>query len=128
MTWPHNREVASVECGDPDRALPLGHGDHGSIGPAEPQVSVGADQVLDALPVGYAEIGHLQLAIGNGRIQGGFRLRAELPVDQVGGLRDDHGRGDQGTLVALQQLPAGLVVLIGAIGRRDQRPVSTIST
>jgi hypothetical protein len=51
----------------------------------------------------------------------GFRLGAELPVDQVGGLRDDHGRGDQGTLVALQQPPAGRVVPVSAIGRRDQR-------
>ena len=46
---------------------------------------------------------------------------AELPVDQVGSLRDDHGRGDQGTLVAFQQLPTGCMVLVGAIGRRDQR-------
>jgi hypothetical protein len=57
MTWPHNGEVAPVEGGDPDRAMPLGQGDHGRIRPAEPQVSVGADQGLDALPVGYAEIG-----------------------------------------------------------------------
>ena len=63
MTWPYNGEVAPVECGDPDRAMPFGQGDHGRIRPAEPQVSVSADQVLDALPVGYAEIGHLQLAI-----------------------------------------------------------------
>jgi hypothetical protein len=33
-------------------------GDHGHIRPAEPQVSVGADRILDALPVGYVEIGH----------------------------------------------------------------------
>jgi len=32
--------------------MPLGQGDHGRIRPAEPQVSAGADQVLDALPVG----------------------------------------------------------------------------
>jgi hypothetical protein len=121
MTWPHNGEVAPAERSDPGRAMPLGQGDNGRIRPAEPQVSVGADQVLDALPVGCAETGHLQLAIDDGRVQAGFRLRAKLPVDQVGGLRDHHGRGDQGTLVALQQLPAGLVVLIGAIGRRDQR-------
>ncbi len=83
MTWPYNGEVAPVECGDPDRAMPLGQGDHGRIRPAEPQVSVGADQVLDALPVGYAEIGHLQLAIDDGRVQAGFRLRVKLPVDQA---------------------------------------------
>src|ERR1700678_2610932 len=112
MTWPYYGEMAPVECGDPDRAMPLGQGDHGRIRPAEPQVSVGADQILDALPVGYVEIGHFQLAIDDGRVQAGFRLRAKLPVDQVGGLRDDHSCGDQGTLVALQQLPAGLVVLI----------------
>ena len=121
MTWPYNGEMAPVEGGDPDHAMPLGQGDHGRIRPAEPQVSVGADQILDALPVGYAEIGYLQLAIDDGRVQACFRLRAKLPVDQVGGFRDDHGRGDQGALVALQQLPAGRVVLIGAIGRRDQR-------
>lgn len=121
MTWPDNGEMAPVERGDPYRAMPLGQGDHGRIRPAEPQVGVGANQILDALPVGYAEIGHLQLAIDDGRVQAGFRLRAKLPVDQVGSLRDDHGRGDQGTLVALQQLPAGRVVLVGTIGRRDQR-------
>jgi hypothetical protein len=128
MTWPHNGEVAPVECGDPDRAMPLGQGDHGRVRPAEPQVSVGADQVLDALPVGYAEIGHLQLAIDDGRVQAGFRLRAELPVDQAGGLRDDHGRGDQGTLVALQQLPAGLVGLTGRSAVATSGPVPAIST
>ncbi len=121
MNRPYNGEVAPVECGDPDRAMPLGQGDDGRIRPAEPQVSIGADQVLDALPVGYAEIGHLQLAIDDGRVETGLRFRTKLAIDQVGGLRDDHGRGDQGTLVALQQLPAGLVVLIGAISRRDQR-------
>ncbi len=74
MTWPYNGEVAPVECGDPDRAMPLGQGDDGRIRLAEPQISVGADQVLDTLPVGYAEIGHLQLAIDDGRVQAGFRL------------------------------------------------------
>ena len=68
-----------------------------------------------------AEIGHFQLAFDDGCVQAGFRFGAELPVDQVGGLRDDHGRGDQGALIALQQHPAGRVVSVGAIGRRDQR-------
>jgi hypothetical protein len=36
--------------------------------PAEPQVGVSADQILDALPVGYAEIGHLQLAVDDGGV------------------------------------------------------------
>jgi hypothetical protein len=52
VTWPNDRKVAAVERGDPDRALPFGWGDHGRIRPSEPQVSVGGDQVLDALPVG----------------------------------------------------------------------------
>src|ERR1017187_7432564 len=103
--------------------MPLGQGDHGRIRPAEPQVSVGADQVLDALPVGYAEIGHLQLAIDDGRVQAGFRLRAKLPVDQVGGRR-----GDQGTLVALQQLSAASWSLSARSAVATSGPVSTIST
>ena len=39
----------------------------------------------------------------------------------LGGLCDDHGRGDQRTLIGLQQRPAGRVVPVGAIGRRNQR-------
>jgi hypothetical protein len=76
---------------------------------------------LDALPVVNAEVCHFQLAVDDGRVQAGFRFGTELPVDQVGGLCDDHGRGDQWTLVALQQFPASRVVLISTIGRRDQR-------
>ena len=55
--------MAAVERCDPDRAVPLRHGDHRGIRPAEPQVSVGADQVLDTLPVGGTEIGDFQLAL-----------------------------------------------------------------
>lgn len=121
VTWPDDAEVAAVERSDPDGALPLGEGDHGCIRPAQPQVRVSADQVLDALPVADAEIGHFQLAVDDGRLQAGFRFGAKLPVDQVSGLRDDHGRGDQGTLVTLQQRPASRMVLVGTIGRRDQR-------
>ena len=61
------------------------------------------------------------MAVDDGRVQAGFRFGAELPVDQVGGLCDDHGRCDQGTLVALQQFQASRAVLVGTIGRRDQR-------
>jgi hypothetical protein len=87
VTWPDDGEVAAIERGDPDRALPFGEGDHGCVRPAQPQVRVSADQVLDALPVGDPEIGHFQLAVDDGRVQAGFRFGAELPVDQVGGLR-----------------------------------------
>jgi hypothetical protein len=58
VAWPDDGEVAAVERGDPDRAVPLGQSDHGCVSPAQPQVSVGADQILDALPVGDGEICH----------------------------------------------------------------------
>ena len=80
MTRPDNGEVAAVERGDPDRAMPLGKGDHGCVCSAEPQVSIGADEVKDALPVSDAKIGNFQLAIGDGLVQAGFRFGAELPV------------------------------------------------
>lgn len=121
MARPDDSEVAAVERGDPSHAMAFGDGDHGCVRPAEPQVSVDADQVLDTLPVGDAEVCYFQLAVDDGRVQAGFRLGAELPVDQVGGLGDDHGCGDQRTLVALQQFPASRVVPVGTIGRRDQR-------
>jgi hypothetical protein len=101
VTWPDDGEVAAIERGDPDRALPFGDRDHGCVRPAQPQVSVSADQVLDALPVGDAEVCYFQLAVDDRRVQAGFRLGAKLPVDQVGGLCDDHGRGNQGTFIAL---------------------------
>jgi hypothetical protein len=80
VTWPDDREVASVERGDPDRAVPLGQGDHGCVRPAEPQVGIGTDEILDSLPVGRAEVSYFQLALDDSGIQGGFCLRAKLPV------------------------------------------------
>jgi hypothetical protein len=76
---------------------------------------------LDALPVGDGKVGHFQLALDDGRVEASLRFGAKLPVDQISRLCDDHGRGDQRTLVALQQRPASRVVPVGAIGRRDQR-------
>ena len=63
----------------------------------------GGDRCQEALPVDNAKVGYLQLAVDYGGVQTGFRLRAELPVDQVSGLRDYDGSGDQGTLIAFQQ-------------------------
>ncbi len=83
MARPDDSEVAAVERGDPSHAMAFGDGDHGCVRPAEPQVSVDADQVLDTLPVGDAEVCYFQLAVDDGRVQAGFRLGAELPVDQV---------------------------------------------
>jgi hypothetical protein len=31
VTWPDDGKVAAVERGDPDRAVPLGQGDHGRM-------------------------------------------------------------------------------------------------
>jgi hypothetical protein len=56
VTWPDDREMAAIERGDPNRALPFGEGDHGCVRPAQPQVRVSADQVLDALPVSDTEV------------------------------------------------------------------------
>ena len=50
VTRPDDGEMAAVERGDPDRALPFGERDHRRVRPAQPQVSVRADKVLDALP------------------------------------------------------------------------------
>lgn len=121
VAWPDYGEVAAVKRCDPDRAVPLGQGDHGRVRPAEPQVSVGANQILDALPVGDDKTGYFQLTLDDGRVQGRFCLCAKLAVDQVSSFRDDHGCSDQGAFIALQQLPAGNMVLIGTISRRDQR-------
>ncbi len=68
VTWPDDGEVAAVKRSDPGSATPLGQGDHGRIRPAEPEVSVGADQILDALPVGDVKIRHFHLAFDDGRV------------------------------------------------------------
>jgi hypothetical protein len=43
--------------------MAFGDGDHGCVRPAEPQVSIDADQVLNTLPVGDAEVSYFQLAV-----------------------------------------------------------------
>lgn len=79
-------EVAAVQCGDPASAVALGQGDDGRVRPAEPQVSVGGDQILDAPPVIDVEVGYFYLALDDRRVQTGLRLGAKLAVDQVSGL------------------------------------------
>ena len=61
VTGANDGEVAAVERGDPDCALPFGERDHGCVCPAQPQVGIGADQILVALPVGDGELGDFQL-------------------------------------------------------------------
>jgi hypothetical protein len=85
------------------------------------RVGVAGDELADALPVLKVQAGDLQLAADDGGIQGGFGVRAELPVDQVGGLGDDHAGGDQRPVVAFQQRPARVVVLVGAVSGGHQR-------
>jgi hypothetical protein len=34
------------------------------------------------------------MALDDGRVEARFRFGAKLPVDQIGGLCDDRGRGD----------------------------------
>jgi hypothetical protein len=69
VTWPDDSEVAAVERGDPYRALSFGERDHGYVRSAQPQVSVSADKVLDALPVCGGGVGHFQLALDDGRVE-----------------------------------------------------------
>src|SRR5258706_2217023 len=58
---------------------------------------------------------------GDGGIQAGLGLRSELAVDQVGGLGDDQGGGDQRPGVAFQQRPAGGMVLVGTVSGGHKR-------
>jgi hypothetical protein len=69
VTWPDDSAVAAVERGDPYRAPSFGERDHGCVGSAQPQVSVSADKVLDALRVCGGGVGHLQLALDDGRVE-----------------------------------------------------------
>jgi hypothetical protein len=94
VKWADDGEVAAIERGDSERALSFGECDYGCVRPTQPQVSVSVDQVLDALPIRDGEVGHFQLALDDGRLEASFRLGAKLPVDQIGSLCDDHGRGD----------------------------------
>jgi hypothetical protein len=61
------------------------------------------------------------LAAGDGGIQGDLGVRAELAVDQVGGLGDDQAGGDQRPLITFQQRPAHMMVLIGPVGGGPRR-------
>jgi len=128
VAWPDDGEVAAVERGDPDRALPFGGRDHGCVGPAQPQVRVSADQVLDALPVGDAEVCHFQLALDDGRVQAGFCFRAELPVDQVAASAMTMAvvTGGPSSLSSSARQAAWSLSARSAVATRG--PVSTIST
>lgn len=52
---------------------------------------------------------------------GWLRPSGELTIDKVSGLGDDHGCGDKRTFIILEQLPAGHVVPVGAIGCCEER-------
>ncbi len=121
MPRPDNLKVAVVQGGDPRGPEALGDSGDRGVGTTEAQVGVGDDESTDALPVLSEEVLHEKSAVVDRGVQGGLGARAELAIDQVRGLSDDHGSRDERSRVRLEEVSTGRVVGITAVGRSHQR-------
>lgn len=79
------------------------------------KVSIGFDEVGDALPVIWVECFYGEVALGDGSVEARFGNRAKLAVDQPTGFSDDERGGDQRTRVSFEDRLTAVVVGIGVI-------------
>ena len=82
-------------CRDPSSPVTLGQGHDGGIGAAQAHVGASGHQVPDPHPVLTAEFCDVQLSTDDRRVQPRLGGGAELTVDQVCGLGDDHRGGHE---------------------------------
>jgi hypothetical protein len=122
---PHDAEMATIQGGDLPRSQTLGECDKAGVDATKAEVGVGPHQVGDAFPVGTGERLDAQVAYCDGAVEVGFRLAAELAVNQPARLSNNQGRGDERPRVALEERPATLVVGSASSAAASMTLVST---
>ena len=90
--WSYDAEVSAVERRERAELHAFGDDDEAGVGAAEAEVGVGLDQLGDPPCICGCDGLDLEFAVGDGAEELGFRGRAELSADQVGGF-GDHERG-----------------------------------
>ncbi len=116
----NDAEVSAVQGGDPCRAEAFSDRDQAGVGSAEGQVLVAVDELSDALPIGCGEGLDGEGAVDDRVVERRFGVCAEFSGEQVDRFGNDHRGGDQWPGRGFEELKAGLVVAVGAIGGSDE--------
>lgn len=66
VTWPHHREMPTVECRDVVNSEAFGEGEHCGVGGAETQVRVLDDKFCCAAVVGTSQVQGFEGPVGHG--------------------------------------------------------------
>lgn len=120
MRGAHDAEVGAVQGGDACRTETFGDRDEAGVGSAEGHVLVALDELPDALPVDAAERLDGEGAVDDGVVERWFGVWAEFSGEQINGFSNDHRRGDQWPGRCFEELEAGVMVAVGAIGGSDE--------
>ena len=124
MGWPDDREVPSIECGDPASANSLARGDDRSVDRTKRKVSVGRHQLRDSKPIGWRNLLGHQLARSQVAEEAHLGLRTDSSAQQVGDLGDDQNWHQDWPRVVLEKSPAPAVLgIISVVGRVERSGV-----
>lgn len=118
-------EVAVVEGRDFGDPQPFGDRDHGGVGGAEREVGVGVDQVGHALVVSEFEVDDDDRLLGDRAKERALDPRTAGAGEQVADFGHDRCRDEDWAPRKMQpgeQIGAGPVVRVAAVGGCDERP------
>ena len=122
MLWPDDGEVAPVQGGHVGQLQPFRDGDDRCVDGAQRQVSLSAHEFGHAGYVGCGGGDMLELACRDRFEEGSLDVGAFF--HQPAHLDDDCGGDQQRALGRFQQCGATVVMVVGAVDRRDG-PVSS---
>jgi len=117
----HDGEVTMIECGDRSDRQALRQHHQRCVCSTKSEICVLQDQVGNASPIRVAQDVDTQHALGDRGEQGGFCRRSKLAIQQVGGLGNYQGCGDERPGVCLKQLPTCCVGGVVSVSGRQQR-------
>lgn len=92
---PNHSKVAKVQCRDLGYAQTFRYCHEARIRSTEAEVGVGLDQLGYTSPILAGDRLDIQVAGGDGLVEGRLSLRAELTIDEPAGLRDHNRRCHQ---------------------------------
>lgn len=95
MGWSDDGKVAVVQGGDTANAVAFGECKEPGVGAAQAQIGVLDNEITDSPPVIGGQRFEMQLLVEDRLVEQRLDARAELAVEEVGGLGDDHGGRSQ---------------------------------
>ena len=120
MRGAHDAEVGAVQGGDACRSEAFGDRDEAGVGSAERQVLVAVDELSDTLPVNASERLDREGSVDDRVVERWFGVWSELAGEQVDGFGNDHRSGHQWPGCCFEELEAGVVAAVVAIGGSDE--------